>query len=172
MPTKFRSYLAALIPIVLLDWSSKAFAVAHLPMAVPRQVLGNMLRFTLVFNRDAAMNISLGSWSRWGFALIAVFGVLYLLRLLRLTDARDSLRATALGSVSAGAIGNLVDRLMSDRGVVDFIDVGIGTHRFWTFNVADMGVTLGALALAWVFSRERPAAPSATPPPDATAAVR
>ena len=154
MPSKTASYLAALVPIVLLDRASKALAVAHLPMAVPRQVVGDVLRFTLLFNRDAAMNITLGSWSRWGFACIAVLGVLYLLRLLRLTADHDGLRATALGSISAGAIGNLLDRLLSDRGVVDFIDVGIGSHRFWTFNVADMGVTLGALALAWVFSRE------------------
>jgi signal peptidase II len=37
---------------------------------------------------------------------------------------------------------------MSSMGVVDFIDVGIGTSRFYTFNIADMGVTCGALLLA------------------------
>ena len=147
-----------LVPIVLLDRVTKAFAVSHLPMAVPRPVFGNALRFTLVFNRDAAMNITLGSWSRWGFAAIAVVGVLYLLRLLRLTAPNDWLRATALGAISAGAMGNLIDRLMSDRGVVDFIDVGIGAHRFWVFNVADMGVSVGAVLLAYVFAREGKAA--------------
>lgn len=154
MLSKATTYLTVLVPVVLIDRASKALAVSHLPMAVPRQVVGSVLRFTLLFNRDAAMNITLGSWSRWGFACIAVVGVLYLLRLLRLTAANDPLRAAALGAISAGAIGNLIDRLLSDRGVVDFIDVGIGAHRFWTFNVADVGVTVGALALAWVFSRE------------------
>jgi len=38
--------------------------------------------------------------------------------------------------------------------VVDFIDVGIGDVRFWTFNVADSAVTVGALLLAWVLWRE------------------
>ena len=80
-----------------------------------------------------------------------------MLRLLRLTATTDWVRATALGSITAGAIGNMLDRLLSDRGVVDFIDAGIGTHRFWTFNVADIGVTIGALALAYVFSREKQA---------------
>jgi signal peptidase II len=154
IPAKTRTYLAILLPMVLLDRATKALAVTHLPMSVPRPVLGNALRFTLVFNRDAAMNITLGSWSRWGFAAIAVAGVFYLLRLLRLTDPGDWLRAAALGSVSAGAIGNLVDRLLSDRGVVDFIDAGIGAHRFWTFNVADVGVSVGAVVLAYVFARE------------------
>lgn len=42
-----------------------------------------------------------------------------------------------LALVAGGAMGNLIDRLRSPRGVVDFIDVGIGDARFWTFNVAD-----------------------------------
>ena len=50
-------------------------------------------------------------------------------------DAR--LRAAALALVAGGAMGNLIDRLRSPRGVVDFINVGIGDARFWTFNVAD-----------------------------------
>jgi signal peptidase II len=37
---------------------------------------------------------------------------------------------------------------------VDFIDIGIGDVRFWTFNVADSAVTIGALVLAWSLSRE------------------
>lgn len=154
MQPKRSAYLSALIPIILLDRASKALVVATLPMAVPRQVIGTLLRFTLVFNRDAAMNITLGSWSRWGFAIIAVLGALYMLRLLRLTAPGDWIRAAAIGSITAGAIGNLIDRLLSDRGVVDFIDVGFGMHRFWVFNVADIGVSVGAVVLAYVFSRE------------------
>jgi signal peptidase II len=38
-------------------------------------------------------------------------------------------------------------------GVVDFIDVGIGSARFWTFNVADMGVTCGAVLLAIISTK-------------------
>jgi signal peptidase II len=44
----------------------------------------------------------------------------------------------AIASVAAGAVGNLIDRIRSDLGVVDFIDVGFGLHRWPTFNVADM----------------------------------
>jgi lipoprotein signal peptidase len=33
---------------------------------------------------------------------------------------------------------------------VDFIDIGIGTHRFWTFNMADMAVTIGTATLTWI----------------------
>jgi lipoprotein signal peptidase len=34
--------------------------------------------------------------------------------------------------------------------VVDFIDIGIGAHRFWTFNIADMAVTFGTAMLTWM----------------------
>ena len=50
----------------------------------------------------------------------------------------------------AGAVGNLIDRIRSSQGVVDFIDVGIGDARWPTFNVADMAVSIGAFLLAWV----------------------
>ena len=44
-------------------------------------------------------------------------------------------------------MGNLIDRIFYDGRVVDFIDVGIGTNRFYTFNVADIGVTIGGALL-------------------------
>lgn len=151
---KHRTYLGVLLPVLVADRVTKALATSHLPPGIPKDVFGEAVRFTLVFNRDAAMNITLGPWSRWGFAAIAVIGVIVMLRLLHLSASSDWHRAAALGLISAGAIGNLIDRLLSDRGVIDFIDIGIGSHRFWVFNVADAGVTVGAVTLAVIFSRE------------------
>jgi signal peptidase II len=159
MQPRHRAFLAAFLPVLLVDRATKALALGHLPLGIPREVVGEVVRLTLVFNRNAAMNITLGPWSRWGFAGIAVVGVIVMLRLLRLSAPSDRLRAAALGLISAGAIGNLIDRLWSDRGVIDFIDIGIGALRFWTFNMADAGVTAGALLMALVLSRERPQAP-------------
>jgi signal peptidase II len=51
-----------------------------------------------------------------------------------------------------GRGGNLVDRIRSPLGVVDFIDIGLSSWRFWTFNVADSAVTVGAIVLAWSLS--------------------
>ena len=49
--------------------------------------------------------------------------------------------------VSAGAIGNIIDRLRFEAGVVDFLDVGVGSYRWPIFNVADMAVSIGAVLL-------------------------
>jgi signal peptidase II len=79
------------------------------------------------------------------------FGALIILwRLYRQTQSGDVARTLAVTLVTAGAIGNLLDRIRSDLGVVDFIDVGLGDHRWPTFNVADMAVSAGAFLLAWV----------------------
>lgn len=161
MQPRFRAFLAAGIPLLVADRASKALAFDYLqPVAVPHQLLGNVVRLTLLLNRDAAMNLTLGAWSRWGFAAIAVVGVAVVLRLLRASPPTAQTRGVALGLIAAGAIGNLIDRLRWDRGVIDFIDVGIGLHRFWTFNIADSGVMIGAVLLAFVFSREPPPKPS------------
>ena len=65
-----------------------------------------------------------------------------------------SLRLAALALVCGGAIGNILDRLRYEAGVVDFIDIGIGSHRFWIFNVADSAVSIGAVLLLISFYLE------------------
>ena len=56
----------------------------------------------------------------------------------------------ALALVTAGAAGNLWDRLRSTRGVVDFIDIGLVGSRFWIFNIADVLLLVG---IAIIFLR-------------------
>jgi len=70
----------------------------------------------------------------------------------------DKWRIVSLALVCAGAIGNVVDRIRSAQGVVDFVDVGIAGARWPTFNVADSAITVGAIALAvslWLEGRSQ-----------------
>lgn len=138
---------------------SKLLAEEHLaPRYVPHRVLGNAVRFTLAYNPGAAFSMSLGPYSRFIFAGFALVALVVLWRLYRMTGrgvrAGDRLRVLALGLAWGGAAGNLIDRFRSPQGVVDFIDIGTTSWRFWTFNVADSAVTIGAIALAWSLSRE------------------
>lgn len=52
--------------------------------------------------------------------------------------------------ILAGGIGNLIDRVANDGLVIDFINVGIGPLRTGIFNVADMAVTFGAIAVVFL----------------------
>ncbi len=154
-----------LIVVVLADLLTKSLAVTLLPPnGFPQSVIGDGLRFALVYNPGAAFGLYLGGFSRWIFMALTVGALGILWRLYAQTDASDRLRALAVALVAAGAVGNLIDRIRSDLGVVDFIDVGFGVHRWPTFNVADMAVSTGAFMLAWVLWGEAPEA-------EATAAV-
>ena len=132
---------------LLIDFTTKRLAEARLALHTPYEVAGDSVRFTLTYNPDAAMSLSLGSWSRVVFTGVASLMLLVLFRMYRQTKRDDPWRAAALGLIAAGALGNLLDRLRSALGVVDFIDIGFGNARFWIFNVADIAVTSGAILL-------------------------
>lgn len=153
--------IAALSAIVL-DVVSKRWAVEALaPMHVPHEVLGPWVRFTLAFNKGAAFGMHLGEWSRVAFGVIALVILGVLVSLYRETPAGEPWRRLALALVAGGAVGNLIDRIRWSQGVVDFIDIGTTSWRFWTFNVADSAVTVGTILLLWTM---REPAPPAEPP--------
>jgi signal peptidase II len=109
---------------------------------------------TLVYNPGAAFGLHVGPLSRWIFTGLTLVALVILARLYLATQQGDTPRVLALALVCAGALGNLIDRLRSDLGVVDFIDIGFGDARWPTFNVADMAVSSGAMLLAWVLWQE------------------
>jgi signal peptidase II len=139
--------------VVALDIATKQIAVATLGRA-PVAVLGDWLQFRLVYNQGAAFGIHVGDYSRVVFTVLALVALGILGSMVRRTAAGDWLRLVALSLVCGGAVGNLLDRLRSSRGVVDFIDVYIGPLHWPTFNVADMAVSCGAVALALVLWQE------------------
>jgi len=147
--SKARAFWPLLSLLILTDCTTKRLAEAHLlPVHSPREVLGDVVRFTLAYNPGAAFGMSVGPASRWLFTAVAVGMTALFLHWYFRADEGDRGFATALALVAGGAIGNLMDRLRSPRGVVDFIDIGLGDVRFWTFNVADMALTVGAILLA------------------------
>ena len=149
-----RVFWSAAVVVVVLDVITKWLAEQYLEPFRPTPVIGNVARLTLVYNRGAAFSMSLGNYSRLIFGAFAVIAIVILWRLFRQTVAGETARVLALGLAWGGAAGNLIDRVRSSRGVVDFIDIGVGNIRFWTFNVADSAVTIGALLLAWVLWQE------------------
>ena len=152
--TRDRIFWSLVALIVIADVLSKRWAEAALALHVPVDVVAPWLRWTLTYNTGAAMNLSLGASSRIVFSAIALGMIVYLYRLHRQSAPGARATPAALALIAAGAFGNLLDRLRHTKGVVDFIDVGTASWRFWTFNVADMGVTTGAILLALLLWRE------------------
>ena len=137
--------------ILATDVVSKAFAERVLDAHSVVPVLGDVLRFHLVYNTGAAFGLDFGAWSRWILLVTAALALLLLTQMALGTSAFDRFRLLALGLLAGGAAGNLVDRIRSPLGVVDFVDLGVGTARLPTFNVADIGVSAGAVLLAVSF---------------------
>ncbi len=123
------------------------------------------LRFNLVRNSGAAFSTGRGLGPLLGLGAVVV--VVVLIRLGRVYRSPGT--ALALGAVLGGAVGNLIDRAVREGSgrflggyVIDFIDV-----QWWpVWNVADMAIVCGGIALAWLVSREADAADAADPGSD------
>lgn len=156
--------------LVLADCTSKQVAAERLESEhVPHEVIGDVVRFTLAYNQGASFSVSLGEHTRWILAALALGVLTVLMVQYRRAAPHDRTLVLALAFIVAGASGNLLDRLRSPRGVVDFIDIGIGDARFWTFNLADVAVFCGAVMLAQVLMRrDRDGVVNSVPPPSPT----
>ena len=134
--------------VVTLDVVTKAIVQRSLTLYQQVNVVGDYLRLTYIHNPGAAFGIHLGEYSRVIFLVLSVVALVALGAMYWSTPARDRVRLGAIALICAGAIGNLIDRVRSSAGVVDFLDVGIGDLRWPVFNVADIAVTTGAIFLA------------------------
>lgn len=152
-PAKRAAFWCALLLVLLIDVVTKYLAHTRIAEGDTVPVLGDAVRLTLLYNPGAAFGLQLGGYSRWIFTALASGILVWLFAMYRQSGHGDRSRALALGAVSGGALGNIVNRLWSDRGVVDWIDVGVGTHRWPAFNVADIGVSVGACILVAVLWR-------------------
>ena len=115
--------------------------------------LGDATPITSFFNIVRAHNtgaafsfLADGSgWQRWLFVGIGVIATVLIVWQLH-KHPGEKLFCLSLSSILGGAIGNVVDRLQHGY-VVDFLDFYWGSRHFPAFNVADMGITLGAVLL-------------------------
>src|SRR6266496_4296693 len=142
-----RLFWGTAVAVVVSDFATKLIAESLLARRLPLAVIGDVVQFRLVFNEGAAFGLHVGDNSRWIFLGLAIIALFVLASLVRGTRPGDRFRLLALALVCGGAVGNLIDRIRSAQGVVDFVDVGIGAWRWPTFNVADSAITIGAIAL-------------------------
>jgi signal peptidase II len=147
-PTALQSgwlWLPLVVLVIAVDQLSKAWIVNHVAYGGIRTLLP-VLDITLRYNRGAAWSMldSASGWQRWlfsGLAVVVGVGLLFWLR--RLDGRRQKLLALSLALILAGALGNLIDRLLNGQ-VVDFILAHWNDAQFPAFNVADSAITVGA----------------------------
>ena len=147
-------FLGVVGGVVVVDFITKMMIQRSFHLYQQVDVIGEYVRLTYIYNPGAAFGIHLGPYSRLIFLTLSVAALVALLAMYWVTPTEDKVRLGAIAAICGGAIGNLVDRVRSVHGVVDFLDVGIGTVRWPVFNVADIAVTTGAIFLALSLWRE------------------
>jgi len=131
------------IAVVVLDQLAKSWITATLHPGESLEVLGEWLRF--VHGQNSGILFGLLPQSAPIFAIVSL-GVTALIVVYHRKAGRGILVTVALGLLLGGAIGNLLDRL-NHGYVVDFVDMGIGSLRFYTYNVADACITTSIVLL-------------------------
>ncbi len=140
--------------VLFLDLITKLFIQRTFHLYQQVNIVGDYLRLTYIHNPGAAFGIHLGPYSRFIFLFLSVLALAALAAMYWVTPAKDRVRLASIALICGGALGNLLDRVRSSAGVVDFLDLGVGNLRWPVFNVADIAVTTGAIFLALSLWRE------------------
>jgi len=136
-------FLGIAATVVVLDQIAKAWLVANVSPGEVVEVLGDWVRLIFSQNSGALFGLFRDNAVLFGIVSLAVIGLIVAYHG---RAGRSLYMSIALGLLLGGAIGNLVDRLRIGY-VVDFIDIGIGDWRFYTFNLADSAISLAIVLL-------------------------
>jgi signal peptidase II len=147
-----------LLPLiaVALDWASKVWILANVPVGTRRVIIPGFFNLVRGFNPGFIFG-SLGgapSWVRGGLSLLAGLGALGYFGWEFLKEGTPRLQRIALGLILGGALGNGIDRYQHGA-VVDFLDFIFWGWPYWTFNLADSFILCGAVLLGLTLIRDQ-----------------
>jgi len=146
-----RGALAALLLAILgSDQLTKRLAWRHLDPAAPLSFVHDTLRLSYVENSGGFLGLLGGLPEEFrfllltcGVAVVVIPGIAYVLWRASLPQST----AVAALLVLGGGLSNLLDRLVHDGRVIDFVNLGLGSFRTGIFNLADVGILCGSFAL-------------------------
>lgn len=147
------------VALVVVDQLTKTWALHHAPIA-GRHVFGS-LWFALTYNLGAAFGVGTGITPVLEVVAAGLVIVLFVTSR-RISRGAGPVGLVGIGMVLGGALSNLGDRIFRNHAgaVIDWIDaLRVGNHDLWpVFNIADVGITVGAIVLVstYVFHRSLP----------------
>ena len=140
--------------ICAADLGSKALVIKHLAYGQKIELMPS-LNLVHAVNEGAAFGLlaTAGGWQRYLFIVVAILASILLVQMIR-KPATVAAERFGLAMILGGAVGNLVDRSIR-TGVVDWIDVHIAAHHWPAFNIADIGIVIGAATIVLSSFHER-----------------
>jgi signal peptidase II len=160
-------FIAIAAAVAIADQLAKAWLTSFLAPGESIDVIGEYLRLVHGQNNGALFGLFRESALLFGIVSIGVIGLIVTYHA---RSGRSIYLSVTLGLLLGGAIGNLIDRFRLGY-VVDFVDLGIGTLRFYTFNVADMAISLSLLLLILLAIKPSLAGNTPAPPAETDAEV-
>ena len=136
-------FIGTAVVVFVFDQLTKAWLVANVSPGEVLQVVGDYVR--LIFSQNSGALFGLFRDNALAFGIVSLV-VVALIVGYHARAGRSLYLSIALGLLLGGALGNLVDRLRLGY-VVDFVDLGLGDLRFFTFNVGDSAITIAILML-------------------------
>ena len=136
-------FIGLAIAVLIADQLAKAWLVSILAPGQRSEVVGTYVRFVHTQNTGAIFGLFRDQAIL--FALVSI-GVVGMIIWFHASAGRNTLLSIALGLLLGGALGNMTDRFRYGY-VVDFVDLGIGDLRWYTFNVADAAISCALLLL-------------------------
>jgi signal peptidase II len=110
-------------------------------------IINDLVKLRFIYNEGIVFGMKFGFASGWALILVSSAMALLLIAYFFLSSYDDPPGLVALGLIAGGALGNLSDRIFNGR-VVDFIECGIKNLTWPVFNIADIGITCGAILLS------------------------
>jgi signal peptidase II len=141
--------------IVVIDQLTKAWIVDALAPDRDLRLLGDYLRLIYSENSGALFGMFRGQAAPFALLSLVVIGIIVAYHA---RSGRSPYMTLTLGLLLGGAVGNAIDRVRLGY-VVDFVDGGIGTVRFYTFNVADACISASIVLLLLMAVRPTLAGP-------------
>ena len=145
-----KKWLYLISTVILIDQISKILISFFIDINSSKQIISSFLRFTYITNDGIAFGLNPFGNSIILF-LLSTLACFFIIKILFDSKDDSSLIQFSLCLIIGGAIGNLIDRfytsfgIMDYNGVIDFIDIGFGSHRFYVFNFADSFITIGII---------------------------
>jgi len=139
---------------LFIDLYSKHLAVEHLVNFRKIDFFSGFIRFDLTYNRGGVFGILQGYKNL--FLIVSLLVLVLMIAYYIYESAMPNLFRYSMALIIGGAAGNIIDRLIPGRiGVVDFISVGIdNVFRWYTFNIADAAIVVGAILLGIMIYKE------------------
>jgi len=131
--------------LVLADQVSKAIVVRTMSLYESVPVIENFFHFTYITNDGMAFGIDF-PFGYFIFSLVSALLTIFLFWYLWSVRNDSLVIRLGLAMIIAGAVGNLIDRLMLGE-VIDFLDFMVGNFHWYVFNLADSYVTVGMVLI-------------------------